>query len=194
MSAPGTRHLSDRVTNSGMRPPAAALLNFGLEMLVRSPVMNSGILPQYFLWQFAVGWLVFAAQRQSQRIAAIAMLIGCLALAYIGRGRTGDFLFTGHAPYWLLLGSALLLWMPAIPMPRLIAAPIMTVAKCTLFIYLFHWPFDVLAFRWFNVHGGPLGIAIGLAGGIGVWALYESLAQLGRSFRATPRRAAEVFG
>jgi hypothetical protein len=39
-----------------------------------------------------------------------------------------------------------------------------------------------------------LGIAIGLAGGIGVWALYESLAQLGRSFRATPRRAAEVFG
>lgn len=172
----------------------AALLNFGLEMLVRSPVMNSGILPQYFLWQFAVGWLVFAAQRQSQRIAAIAMLIGCLALAYIGRGRTGDFLFTGHAPYWLLLGSALLLWMPAIPMPRLIAAPIMTVAKCTLFIYLFHWPFDVLAFRWFNVHGGPLGIAIGLAGGIGVWALYESLAQLGRSFRATPRRAAEVFG
>ncbi|MBN9590206.1 MAG: acyl-CoA ligase (AMP-forming), exosortase A system-associated [Alphaproteobacteria bacterium 64-11] len=173
---------------------AAALLNFALEMLVHSPVMNSGILPQYFLWQFAIGWLVFASQRQTEKIAAMVILTACLALVYVARGRTGDFILTGHAPYWLLLGSALLLWMPAIPMPRLIAAPILTIAKCTLFIYLFHWPFDVLAFRWFHVHGGPLGIAIGLAGGIAVWVLYESLASLGRSLRASPRQTAKVFG
>ncbi len=68
------------------------------------------------------------------------------------------------------------------------------VAKSTLFIYLFHWPFDVVAYRWFHINGGPLGIAIGLTGGLAVWALYESVIRLFRSMRGASRQTADVFG
>jgi peptidoglycan/LPS O-acetylase OafA/YrhL len=151
-------------------------------------------LPQYFLWQFALGWLIFSSREHIQRAFTILILLACLAGTHSIRGTTGDYLWNFHGPYWLIIGSALLLWMPPLPLPRLIAAPIVTVAKSTLFIYLFHWPFIVLANKWFHIHGGPLGIVIAMAGGLSVWFLYEAVLRLSRSLRGANRQTADVFG
>ncbi len=172
---------------------SALLLHYGLAMTVHSPILSYGRLPQYFLWQFGLGWLVFASRSQIQRVVTLATVFGCLALLFTIRNKTGDDTFGSHARYWLVFGTALLLWMPAISVPRLVAAPLVTIAKSTLFIYLFHWPFDVLAYRWLHINGGPVGIVIGLSGGVGVWLLYETLGTAIRSIRGTVPQTADVL-
>jgi len=161
---------------------------------VHAPIMMFGHLPQFFLWQFALGWLVFSAKSHLQRAITLLILFGCMGALTTIKGVTGDYLLEHHAPFWLGLGTLLLLWMPPVPLPRVIAAPIVTIAKSTLFIYLFHWPFDVVAYRWLHINGGPLGIIIGFTGSLAVWALYEGVIRMFRSLRGTSRQTADVFG
>jgi hypothetical protein len=150
-------------------------------------------LPQYFLWQFGLGWLVFASRTHIQRVVTLLILAGCLAALFVFRDKTGDTMLTGHGPYWLLIGGPILLWMPALSLPRVVAWPIVTVAKATLFIYLFHWSFDEFAFHRFHVHGGPMGVLVGFAGSLTVWVLYESLIRVFRSIRGASRQSDEAF-
>ena len=172
----------------------AFLLHYIMALTVHAPTMMFGHLPQFFLWQFALGWLVFSAKSQLQRVIAFAILFACMGALTTINGLTGDYLLQHHAPYWLGLGTLLLLWMPPVPLPRILAAPIVTIAKSTLFIYLFHWPFDVVAYRWLHINGGPLGIIIGFGGGLAVWALYEGVIRWFRSMRGASRQTADVFG
>ena len=170
------------------------LLHYTIAMTVHARMLSFDNLPQYFLWQFALGWLIFSSKEHIQRALTLLILLACLAGAYSIRGMTGDYLWNFHGPYWLIIGSGLLLWMPPLSLPRLIAAPIVTVAKSTLFIYLFHWPFIVLTNKWLHIHGGPLGIIIAMAGGLSVWLLYETVLQVFRSLRGANRQTADVFG
>lgn len=170
------------------------LLHYIMALTVHAPIMMFGHLPQFFLWQFALGWLIFSSKSHLQRAITLAILFGCMGALTTINGLTGDYLLQHHAPYWLGLGTLLLLWMPPVPLPRVLAAPIVTIAKSTLFIYLFHWPFDVVAYRWLHINGGPLGIIIGFGGGLAVWALYEGLIRTFRSMRGTNRQTADVFG
>lgn len=170
------------------------LLHYVIAKTVHSPILTFGNLPQYFLWQFALGWLILSSKSQIQRVVTLLILLGCLGALTTIKGLTSDYVLKFHAPYWLILGTLLLLWAPSVPLPRIMAAPIVTIAKSTLFIYLFHWPINVVAFRWLGIHGGPLGIAIGVTGSLAVWALYESLVKWVRSMRGANRQTADVFG
>ena len=172
----------------------AFLLHYTLARTVHARMLTFDNLPQYFLWQFALGWLIFSSKDQMQRALTVVILLACLAGTYSMRGMTGDYLWNFHGPYWLMVGSVLLLWMPSVPLPRLIAAPVVTIAKSTLFIYLFHWPFIVLTNKWLHIHGGPLGIVIAMAGSLSVWFLYEAVVRLFRSLRGAGRQTADVFG
>lgn len=200
-SIPGVSRFGDkhRYAFGVVQTVGAFLLHYTIAKTVHLSILSSDHLPHYYLWQFALGWLVFSSKGHIQRAVTIAILLACLAGSLTIRGMTGDYLWDFHGPYWLIMGSILLLWMPPLPLPRLIAAPIVTIAKSTLFIYLFHWPFDVAASKWFHinggplVHGGPLGIIIGMAGGLGVWFLYETLARMFRSLRGANRQTADVF-
>ncbi len=170
------------------------LLHYTIARTVHANILNFDNLPQYFLWQFALGWLIFSSKTHIQRALTMMILLACLGGLHTIRGVTGDYVWSFHGPYWLVIGSALLLWMPPLPLPRLIAAPVVTIAKSTLFIYLFHWPFLVIANKWLHIHGGPLGIIIGMTGGLAVWFLYETVVRLFRSMRGTNRQTADVFG
>ncbi len=172
----------------------AFLLHYAIARTVHVPILAFGHLPQYYLWQFALGWLVFASKSHIQRVVTLLILLGCLAGLTTIEGLSGDYIMQHHAPYWLAIGTTLLLWAPPIPLPRIVAAPIVTIAKSTLFIYLFHWPFDVVAYRWLHINGGPLGIIIGVTGSLAVWALYESAIKLFRSMRGVNRQTVDVFG
>lgn len=170
------------------------LLHYVIAKTVHSPILTFGNLPQYFLWQFALGWLILHSKTQIQRLITLLILFGCLGALTTIYDMTSDYVLSYHAPYWLLIGTLLLLWMPSVPLPRIMAAPIVTIAKSTLFIYLFHWPINVVAFRWLGIHGGPLGVIVGVAGGLAVWALYETVIKLFRSMRGVKQQTADVFG
>ena len=52
----------------------------------------------------------------------------------------------------------------------------------------------MVAYRWLHINGGPLGIIIGFAGSLTVWALYEAMVRTFRSMRGSNRQTADVFG
>jgi acyl-CoA ligase (AMP-forming) (exosortase A-associated) len=175
------------------------LLHYTIANAVHARILSSDHLPQYYLWQFALGWLLFSSKGHIQRGVTMLILLACMGALFTIRGKTGEYLLDFHGPYWLLIGSALLMWMPSVPLPRLVAAPVVTIAKAAIFIYLFHWPFDVAASKWFHihgeplVHGGPFGIIVGLAGGVIVWILYEWLTSAIRSIRGTAPQPVRAF-
>jgi acyl-CoA ligase (AMP-forming) (exosortase A-associated) len=172
----------------------ALVLHYAIAKTVHAPILGFGHLPQYYLWQFALGWLIFSSKSHLQRAITMLILFASLRGLTMMHGLTGDYTMDFHAPYWLAIGAALLLWAPPVPLPRVLAAPIVTIAKSTLFIYLFHWPFDVVGYKWLHINGGPLGFAIGMFFGVAVWALYETVIRLFRSMRGNNRQTADVFG
>lgn len=194
-SIPGVARFGDRHRYAfGIILTAGAFLfHYTLARTVHAHILTFDNLPQYFFWQFALGWLIFSSKEHTQRALTLLILLACLAGTHSIRGLTGDYLWDFHGPYWLLIGCTLLLWMPSVPLPRLVAAPVVTIAKSTLFIYLFHWPFIVMTNKVLHIHGGPLGIAIAMAGGLGVWFLYEGVIRLFRSLRGAGRQTADVF-
>ena len=85
--------------------------------------------PSIVLWCFALGWLVAAARTPWQRsvtsLVAIAGVIG----------------FFGDPQREAVVAGGLLLlvWLEAVPVPRLVARVVGSLAAASLYIYLTHW-------------------------------------------------------
>lgn len=81
------------------------------------------------LWCFALGWAAARCRTAWQRVAVLVMA----ALAYIG--------FFGDLQRELLIvtGIAVLLWVPTLRLPRMLAPVITVLAGASLFVYLTHW-------------------------------------------------------
>ncbi|HET7194986.1 MAG TPA: AMP-binding protein [Nocardioides sp.] len=81
------------------------------------------------LWCFALGWAAARSRTAWQRIAVLVMAV----LAYVG--------FFGDLQRELLIvtGIAVLLWVPTLRLPRMLAPVITVLAGASLFVYLTHW-------------------------------------------------------
>ncbi|WP_332665552.1 AMP-binding protein [Aeromicrobium sp.] len=85
--------------------------------------------PSIVLWCFALGWLVAAARTPWQRLAASAVAVGGVA------GFFGD----PQREAVVAGGMLLLVWIAAVPVPRLVARVVGSLAAASLYIYLTHW-------------------------------------------------------
>ena len=126
----------------------ASLLNrfrLGLALLAGAVLLRAALLPLHsndgtsidktpdaWLGFYVLGMLVAAASGRRRRLAVL--LLG-VALAL------WDFGFQNPRAWWLAGGLALLLWLPSIPLPRLVARPLMQITAAGYFIYLLHAPF-----------------------------------------------------
>ena len=79
------------------------------------------------LWCFALGWAAARSRTAWQRIAVLVMAV----LAYVG--------FFGDLQRELLIVTAVLLWVPTLRLPRMLAPVITVLAGASLFVYLTHW-------------------------------------------------------
>jgi hypothetical protein len=137
-------------------------------------------LPIYFAWVFAFGWLVAAARTPGEKLSAYMSLLAGLAVIVTAAARVGDFSLREYGRYWLILGTPILLWAPAVYVPRVVGVIAGLLAQATLFIYLFHWPiadFYKIAFRMdlaFGAHNSPLRFFAGFLTSILLWVLWES--------------------
>jgi len=85
--------------------------------------------PGVVLWCFALGWVAARSRTTRQRLAVLV----AAAVAYAG--------FFGDSDRELLIvaGVAVLLWLPTLRVPRLLAPAITALAGASLFVYLTHW-------------------------------------------------------
>lgn len=130
------------------------------------------------VWLIALGWLVARAETVRRRV-----LVSVIAVAS-SVGFFGDPLREAIVAGGILL----LVWVPALPLPRWLVPVVATLAGASMFIYLTHWqvypPFE---------QGAPwLGTLLSLAVGVAAWRAYSlASARIARSrvVRGARRRA-----
>ncbi|MBO9523649.1 MAG: AMP-binding protein [Nocardioidaceae bacterium] len=110
-------------------------------------------------WFLVLGWLVACARTTAQRL----VVSGVTAATIWGY-------FDDPRRELLVIGFVLtLLWVPRMPVPRLLGHLVATIASASLFVYVTHWqvypPLEDSGHRW-------LALLASFGVGLGVWALY----------------------
>ncbi len=130
--------------------------------------------PGLVLWLVALGWAAARARSVPQR----ALLLGLAAVGCLGY--FGDL----QRELLVLGGLAVLVLVPAVRLPRWVAAASGVLATASLWIYLTHWqvyPHLEMDHPWLAT---GLSVAVGIGYG---WAMRPALRALGRRTRATAR-------
>ncbi len=119
-------------------------------------------LPHLLAWIFLTGALASMARSFPQRLCATAIL---LAGMWQNNG-----LAVANYPFFVLAAFALI-WLPALPVPRILLPPLRTIAGASLIIYLSHFNFGSIAER---LSGGNAALAwlLAMVGGCLMWRLY----------------------
>ena len=147
----------------------------GAGLLTRYEVVNPGV-PHTApaLWLFALGWAIAQTRTVAQRCVVSAVA----ALTVPG--------FFENAPRecTLLAGILLLIWLPSIPVPKVLRRLTMVLASASLYAYLVHW----LVYPPLAGVSPALAVAGSLAAGVAYWALCM------RVVSAVGRRRARLSG
>jgi acyl-coenzyme A synthetase/AMP-(fatty) acid ligase len=146
-----------------------ALLGFGLVLhhgahaVWPQLAINQGRDWPYAFWFFALGMLIQASQRFTQRLLTTVLAMG-LIVYHLDHDLARMTM--------LAVGSLLLLWVHGTRVPKLLVPLVGTLASASLFIYILHVraPVDTVTASWdYDVLRIGLGVVIGIAG----WWIYE---------------------
>lgn len=110
------------------------------------------------LWLVALGWLIARARSVRQRVL-VSVVTALSVYGFFGDVQRESI---------VALGVLLLIWVPTVPLPRVLVPIIATLASASMFIYLTHWqvypPFEQSA-PW-------LGTLLSLGIGVIAWKAY----------------------
>lgn len=121
-------------------------------------------------WLFALGWTAARARTPWQR----------LLVAAVGAAGVAGFFRDDEREALIVLGIALLVAVPSLPVPRLLVTPLAWLASASLFVYLTHWR----VYPHLEDHHPFWATVLSLAVGVAVWRLCRpGLQRLGRLLR-----------
>ena len=147
----------------------------GAGLLTRYELVNPGV-PHTApaLWLFALGWAIAQTRTVAQRclVSAIAALT------------VPGFFENANRECTLLAGILLLIWLPSIPVPKVLRRLTTVLASASLYAYLVHW----LVYPPLAGVSPALAVAGSLAAGVAYWALCM------RVVSATSRRRTRFAG
>jgi acyl-CoA synthetase (AMP-forming)/AMP-acid ligase II len=116
-------------------PWELAMIVLGVGLLLRYALVGveagptERYTPVVVLWFFALGWAAAQASRRRERF-----LVTLVALATVP-----GFFGQPEREALIVVGFALLLWLPGLRVPRALSRAVAAVAGASLFIYLTHW-------------------------------------------------------
>jgi hypothetical protein len=95
-------------------------------------------LPWFYIWLFALGWVVFFAARltssQVPERGKVLASVALIATVYFVYGATPQVL----RPLWPICGGLLLIWFPIVLVPAAVKTISTVVARATQFIFFLH--------------------------------------------------------
>jgi acyl-CoA synthetase (AMP-forming)/AMP-acid ligase II len=139
------------------------LILFGGGLLTRYEIVEPGVpytVPA--LWLFALGWAVARSRNLAQRC-----IVSVLAVLTVP-----GFFEDANRDATVVAGVLLLVWLPTLPMPRVLGPVTVLLASASMHIYLVHW----LVYPPLAGLGLPLALAASLAAGVAYWALCNRVA------------------
>ena len=126
--------------------------------------------PGIVLWCFVLGWVAARSRSVPQRLAVTV----AAALATVG------FFDDATRELVVVAGVAVLVWLPAVRVPRWLGRALTVLAAASLFVYLTHW----LVYPHLEMDHPLLATLASFAVGIGYWWLSRpALRRLGRALR-----------
>lgn len=130
----------------------------GVGLLTRYELVHPGV-PHTApaLWLFALGWAIARTRTIAER---------CVVSAIAGLTVPG-FFENASREGTLLVGILLLIWLPSIPVPRLLRRLTVVLAGASLYAYLVHW----VVYPPLAGISPALAVAVSLAAGVAYWAL-----------------------
>lgn len=93
-------------------------------------------------WLYALGFLALVARGVPLKLTLLGILFTVSMLNY------GD---VSSRPWWVLTGTALLLFVPVLQLPSRVVGPILRIAAASYFIYIIHVPLYHIIFFILNV-------------------------------------------
>ncbi|MBC7520073.1 MAG: AMP-binding protein [Sandarakinorhabdus sp.] len=126
----------------------------------------------YFL--YALGWLALVARGRAQQIVALALAVGLACLAYG---------VESPRPWWLGVAMIGLLFVPSLPVPRRLAAPLLRLASASYFIYIIHVVISHVLRHVLYLDNGPVVNVVTLLGTSAVGGLLFERLWLGGAVR-----------
>ena len=122
----------------------------------------------FVAWLFAGGWAAMRARHAGHRLLLSALLVAGLV----------GFCDDPAREATIAVGLLALVWVPVVPLPRVIIGVVGQVAGASLYVYLTHWQ----VYPYFE-HRLPLGgLLASLLVGIAVWRLVDRVSDRGRAF------------
>lgn len=145
-------------------PFATAMAFVGIGLLMRfavaGEVVPGGVLQTHdVFWLFALGWAIERATNAPQR----ALVLACAFVGLYG------FFDNNTRELLVLVGLALLCWLPRVPVPRLLHPVSGAIAASSLYIYLTQfevYPILLLAFPPIVVLPATVAVGIGIDRGV----------------------------
>jgi acyl-CoA synthetase (AMP-forming)/AMP-acid ligase II len=168
------------------RPLALSASALAIGLLVRFHVLDLPVIephdirPHDIFWIFAIGWTAAHATSVGARVALSLVVLTAMP-GYFGEPQREVL---------LVAGLLLLLWVPSLPVPRVLTRPLALVAGASLYIYLCHWQ----VFPPLRASVGPVAALVGsLVAGVLLWQLARR-AELEAGARLRPRSRRATAG
>ena len=116
-------------------------------------------LPHLVLWNFMLGWFLWAMMRNGEdgiarKLLLSAVIIGCAVIAYLPTGAE----FGPVRAVWFVVIVLPVIWFRTVRLPTFLAQPAVLVAQASFWIFLAH----IFLFDLIEVMVKPLGISRGL--------------------------------
>ena len=129
---------------------AATIAAFVLAVVAVPDARPSSLFsPWAVLWVFLLGWAVWEARTDRQRLVVSALSLALVATTFSG------------SRLWLIgVGVLILIWVPRVRLPGFVGFAAAALAQSSLFIYLAHWQVLDVARNWYAV---GLSLIAGLA-------------------------------
>lgn len=131
------------------------------------------------VWLVALGWAIARARSTGQRL-----LVAAIALA-----ATFGFLGDPGREAIVVAGALLLLWLPAVSLPRFVSPAIGVLAGSSMFVYLTHWQ----VYPPFEQSAPLMGLLLSFVVGFVAWKAYGAATHGLRRVRAR-RQASRTAG
>ncbi len=131
-------------------------------------------LPHVLLWLFALGWCIHFAKSRTENLATTGILVITMSLMFMN-GITSEKL-------WILIGGAMLIWVPSISLPPILKSIIRTISAATYYIYVIHMSFIYVIVK-LGISYPLTNFIVAMLGSILIWFLVRRL----REFLAQDR-------
>lgn len=87
-------------------------------------------LPHVLFWLFPLGWCLHFAKSRFEKLVTTGICLIALSIIFMFMNSTTV------EKFWILLGVVMLLWVPFVPIPRVVRAVIQTIGAATIYIYM----------------------------------------------------------